>query len=161
MGWLVRKITRNKWSNASNDICQLSADTITQDLKTVGNCLSVWRVDTSDAIDQAVLALAANFDHINKVEVVVIAEESLQNRRIAIEPNQGNTPVPHLVHTHRDLSQLTYAQLGFVAQSIIESLPNTKYYTQNQIKTLLREAISTKQLDPNDLKSAVRDKLNN
>lgn len=55
MAYYVRKIARAKWAlleqDAENIIENYKADTIANDMKTQGNTLSLWRVESMDKKD--------------------------------------------------------------------------------------------------------------
>ena len=101
---LVRKITKSKWFQ--NDIlngAEVSADAITNCLKTTKNTLSVWRVDNEETIEEAALAIVANQQYLETIDVVLLDEEYFLKYQIKIENTEGNTIVEDLKNTHVDL----------------------------------------------------------
>ena len=113
MSFLVRKIARSKWELEEEG--PVNADAITNCLKTTGNTLSFWRVESESDIGDAVLALAAANDNLDKMDVVVIPESVFINLKIPIEKTSGKTACTALVHTHRDLAKLNIHHLALVS----------------------------------------------
>ncbi len=71
--YLVRKINHAKWER-TNGLAPggIPADAVTVDLRTMNNSLSFWRYtgDHYEGLCEAVLALAAGFERLDKADVV-------------------------------------------------------------------------------------------
>ncbi len=159
---LVRKITKSKWFQ--NDIlngAEVSADAITNCLKTTKNTLSVWRVDNEETIEEAVLAIVANQQYLETIDVVLLDEEYFLKYQIKIENTEGNTIVEDLKNTHVDLIELDYNSLGKVAKHIIESINNdkSKRFTLAKLREIIQRAIENKRLKLSDLHEGIQKKL--
>lgn len=162
MPLLVRKIDKAKWMQ--NDILggeDVSADAITNCMKTRGNTLSTWEVSEEENIEEAVLAMVSAHQHLDTIDVVCLNPGFLQNQGIRLQTNCGNTPVKDLVDRHVDICDLTYSSLGTVAQKIVEGISNGKVfrYTKGSIKKLLKSAINVGLLQREDLYESVLKKL--
>lgn len=162
MSYLVRKINKAKWYQIDIDKDDnVTADAITNCLKTTRNTLSVWKIESEDDLDQAVLALVANQDRLETIDIVILDEKSLEDYNINIVASPGNTPVYSLINTHRDISDLTYTELGTVKDHIVERIRSQKIirYTASSLKNLLVEAIEEGLVKKEDLKESVQKKV--
>lgn len=143
MSYYVRKISRAKWPDNNCDINVLPADAIS-DLRTTGNSLSFWRIDSLCDLDKAALALAASSksDRIENISLIWIDEEEIIRDGLSTESSAGDTIVEDLASLHRDCVGLTYASLGSLSSMIVKSLQLNQYqrYTKKEIKTVLLEA---------------------
>ena len=162
MPFLVRKINKAKWYQidiqTENDV---KADAITNCLKTTKNNLSVWRIESEDNLHEAILALVANQDHLDTIDVVILEESTLLDYKLNIVASPGDTPVESLIGAHRDISDLTYTKLGIVKDHIVERIRNDKIkrYTVGALKKILKEAIKKGILKKNDLKESIKNKI--
>ena len=82
MKLLVRKIKKAKWmqNNVLNGASP-SADAVTGSLRTQNNTLSVWQIETSDELEDAVTAFVCQGQHLDTVDVVIFEESALSIRR--------------------------------------------------------------------------------
>lgn len=162
MSYLVRKINKAKWYqiDIENDN-NVSGDAITNCLKTNKNTLSVWKIETEDDLDQAILALVANQDHLDTIDIVILEESSLLEYNLNIVASPGDTPVESLKDAHRDISELTFTKLGEVKDHIVERIRNQKLkrYTVGSLKKLLKKSIEQGLLKKEDLKEFVQQKI--
>ncbi len=159
---LARKIDRGKWLQfdiKNNE--DVSADAITICMKTQGNKLSVWEIETDVQIDEAALAIVAGQDRLDTIDVVLFSTDSILSKDIEIDESKGITRVKDLVDTHKDIIQLSYSKLGTIADVIVEQfkLDKIKRYTTSDQKELLKNAIVNGRLMKDDLPEAVRKKL--
>ena len=162
MSRLVRKIDRAKW--LQNDIAngqEVSADAITNCMKTKANTLSVWEIDSASALDDAVLAMASQFDHLDTIDVVVLDESELDRAGLRIAATPGTTPVKRLADIHRDITALTYRTLGIVADFTVKCFQqdSVRRFTRGQLISLLKSAIHQGEITETDLKERVRSAL--
>jgi len=162
MPLLVRKINKAKWYQLDIEKDNnVSADAVTNCLKTTKNTLSVWRIESEADLDDAVLALAANQDHLDTIDVVILEESSLIDYNLNIVASPGETPVEYLIDAHRDIANLTFLDLGKVKDHIVERIRKQKMkrYTVGSLKSLLKDAIQKGLLTKDDLKKSVKDKI--
>lgn len=162
MSLLIRKVNKAKWvqSDIEND-SDVSADAITNCLRTTRNTLSVWQINTEDDLDNAILALVSNQDHLEAIDVVILEEESIRQYNIRIVTTPGETPIAELSQTHRDLADLTYSKLGIIKDHIVDRIRTNylKRYTRGTIKKLLLAAIEEGKIELADLKESIRYKI--
>jgi len=154
---LVRKINRSKWNNAPDDVFGLASDAITGCLRSQKNSLSVWKIETEDDLEEVVLALVANFETLETIDVVTLDGEYLIRVNIEREETEGNTPISEVDAQHFDLVNLNYFKIGLVAEHIIEriKLNKVKRYTKAELKTLLKRAIELQRIEIEDLNESV------
>lgn len=159
---LVRKIDRAKW--VQNDIVSgaaVSADAITNCLRTTGNKLSTWRVTDASAIEEAVLAMSSQFDHLDALDVVAVEESALAAAGLNILATPGRTAIGSFADRHRDIAGLTYTSLGALATFIVGEFQADRVhrFTKGQLRRLLVDAISDGVLRADDLKPSVKSEV--
>ncbi len=162
--YLVRKITRAKWeppSDLASD--EIPADAVTVDLRTRKNTLSFWEAGnaTPPELEDAVLALAAGRDRLDRIEVVWLAEEDLRGEHLSLCRTEGCTPMSSMVKHHVDVSCLDYKRLGRVAQRIAKALKQGRYQrlTKKRARHLLAQAVREGRLRLEDLEAKLRKEL--
>jgi len=163
MPFLVRSIIRSKWGQpdvkATDDP---GADAITRCLKTTGNTLSVWRIESADELDVAVLAFVSTNERLDKLDFVLLDEQRVIEAGIEIDDNVlGDSPIASLNETHRNLTNLGYTALGKIKDLIIEVLRKDEEvrYRPPQLSTILKKAIENGSVKSDDLKEKVREQL--
>ena len=162
MSLIVRKINRAKWNEGElRSHVDVPGDAVTSCLKTVTNALSVWRIDDASELDDVVLAIAAEGDHLESIDVAVMSEQSAIMSGLILASNPGKTPVMRMIHSHRDIQNLDYPSLGKVAQLIVEafSQKSVRRYTKNQLRDIIDSAISKGDILVNDLKPSIQRKF--
>lgn len=162
MSLLVRKIDKSKW--LQNDIVSgedVSADAVTNCMKTSGNTLSTWCIDNEAQIDDAVLAIVSAHQHLDTIDVVWMSQGQLGEEGIIMQDAPGLTPVVDLVDNHVDIVDLTYKSLGKVAHCIVKCFSDNyvKRYTRGSLIKLLRTAIASGRLEAEEIAPSVADKL--
>jgi hypothetical protein len=157
MQLLVRKISRSKWNNSDEDVFKLSSDAITTCIRTSRNTLSVWKIETENDLDEAVLALASNFQKLETIDVVTLDGDYLIKASVEQEQTNGITPIADLINNHYDLKNLNYYKIGIVAEHIIQRLMlnKVKRYTIEELKAILKKAIKQDRLKIEDLNESV------
>ncbi len=162
MSLLVRKIDKAKWLQNNIVNCDdVSADAITNCMKTSENKLSTWHIEEEESLDEAVLAIVSAHKHLDTIDIVWMNQDQLSESGIKMQNTQGLTPVVDLVDSHVDIKNLTYKSLGTVASCIVQALAEEKVrrYTRGALKKLLHKAIDSKRLDPERLDPSVYSKL--
>ncbi len=128
--FLARKVSLAKWSKKSElEVGEIPADAVTADLRTQDNKLSFWRCGDAEGIEinEAVLALSAAGTRVDKIDVVWLAADDLQNDGQTLQDTKGRTPVFELAKLHVDVCRLDYIRLGKVAQRIVTALKEEQY----------------------------------
>jgi len=123
MSLFVRKIIKSKWYQTDiENGDDVSADAITNCMKTKQNTLSVWEIESPDELDNAVLAIVSQHQHLETIDVVKLDSVSLVENEIVWVESRGLTPIDDLVDTHFDLSELTYPKLGIIVTPKTKSI---------------------------------------
>lgn len=162
--FLARKISRAKWLK-KDELAEgeISADAVTADLRTQDNALSFWRCGDGEttAVNEAVLAIAAACEHVDKIDVVWLAVGELQSDNQILEDTEGRTPVRGLADRHVDVCRLDYVRLGKVAACVVTAMQKDQCLRlrKARVKKLLAKAVEQGRIDPNDLQQRVREEL--
>jgi hypothetical protein len=162
MALLVRKIERAKWNRRkSNAIEDTPADAITSCMRTSSDRLSVWQIDTEERLPQAVLAIAAAGSSLDTMDFVVFAAAELEFRGLIVRRTPSGTGVHNMHDAHYDIVELTYSSLGRVAGLVLDAIGRdaVKRFRMNELRELLRSAITNGQLDESSLTQSLREKL--
>lgn len=136
-----RKISRAKWEKAlevcKDNIDSFPADTLTSDMRTTGNTLSIWCVDN---LEDTVLAMMAN-DNARLERIDILYMNSLKN--LETMKTEGNTKVKELIDKHIDLVNLNYKSIGEAAKLFLTAYKEKSYksYKKTEIKNILLRAI--------------------
>lgn len=153
MAYYVRKFARAKWSlleKGTDDIIDnYKADTIANDMRTTGNTLSLWKVDSlSDTdIEPVVVINSLLGDTISKLDLMFIPEQLIEN--YTLEQEDGNTVVVNYRNLHYNITQLTVGKHILFAKEImlkIITLEN-QYSKQPGHQPLIRRYQEKKQLE--------------
>lgn len=163
MTYLVRMISRGKWPDSDYNIItidKLSADAVT-DLKTSKNTLSTWEINSKEELEYVALALAANRNKIEKIDIVSIEKAQIVNSGFEIGNNPGNTPVTDIADTHKDIINLTHKSLGEFATIVLKSLEDRHiFYSKKDVTQIFIKAIKEGRLDINKVNKDLRNELN-
>lgn len=159
--FLTRKITRAKWSNnAQLSAAEIPADAVTADLRTRENALSFWQCGdgTPIEVEDAALAVAAAGDRIDRLDLIWLADEELQNDGQTFRNTPGRTPIPELSKLHVDVHRLDYVRLGKVAQRVADAIEGGRYtrLTKARVTKLLTEAVKQARVNPTDLSKNIQ-----
>lgn len=162
MSLLVRKIEKAKWNQKHVLDGEIpSADAITNCMKTRGNTLSVWRIESQAELDDVVVAIVSGGQHLDTIDVVLIPEELALNNKVEVIPSDGCTPYTLFVERHRDFAELDYSSLGIVSDMIIGALRDEKCfrYTKGRLKKLLLQAVKDSKVDIESLDAKLGNKI--
>jgi len=163
LAYYVRKISPAKWPQKGQNLCveQYRADAITGDLRTTEDTLSLWMIDNLDELENAVLALASGNDKIVTHNVLAIPEEKIEEYGFKLIETKGDTPVDILAHNHRDISEITYKDLGLFAELIADSINSNGLHTvtRKRVKLLIINAFKDGKINKNKLKERMLNEI--
>lgn len=170
MIYYIRKISRPKWQEtplsgnpdiAAKEINGVSADAITNCLKTTSNKLSLWRVDIESYSIDDIIPLIVGFEKPNTCDVVYIPEKYIIDANLSLEQSQSdaNTPIEELKQTHYNVIVHNYAGLGLFSKVVLQSLQNHKRYREKEIKTKLRDLLDNHIIEPNMISPKLYEKV--
>jgi hypothetical protein len=162
--FLARSISTAKWkarSNIAED--EIPADAVTYDMRTADNMLSFWLYDPGreGSLDDIALALASARDNVQRLDLVWLDQEQVEQIKLKIDSTLGETPAKHLRDNHRDVVGIDLVRLVDLARTIANALTNnqTKRFTERQIQALLSKAAKDNLIATSDLKRSVAEKL--
>lgn len=176
MSLLVRRIARAKWDSFDTKIetkkslksllvkvgiikpfADVSADAITNCLKTNDNTLSVWEIEDETEINDAILALVTGKkqEKFSTIHYVIIDKNTLNNNGLTAVDFDGDTVVEDLVKKHKNISNLSYSSLGLMKNIILDCISSNKVntITRAQQKELVVSAIENGRLMKDALNS--------
>ncbi len=159
--FLIRKITRAKWGlkqGLSSE--EIPADAVTVDLRTKGNSLSFWKCksDSRENIEEVALAIVAAGNSIERLDLICIANDKLQEDGQTWKDTDGRTPVEDLVKQHVDVYRLDYVRLGKIASRISTEIKadGYTYLTKKALAKLLATAVKQERIDLDKLEEKVK-----
>lgn len=162
--FLARMITRHKWQpkdGLAPD--EIPADAITADLRTANNTLSFWQCGqaTGPEVSDAVLAIAAGRDRIQKLDIVWILTDEMKSDGQRILLKRGRTPVAGLSERHVDVCDLDHRRLGRIGDRVVAAISQEhwKRFRRRQIVDLLAAAVKNGRLSEGDLAKKVQTEL--
>lgn len=162
--YLARKVTLSKWE-ANEDLVEgeISADAITADLRTRDNALSLWQCESPspEESEDAVLALAASGDRIDKMDIVWLTSDVLQADSQQYDQTDGRTQVADLAERHFDIKRLDYVRLGKIAGRVVEAIEQDQYcrFNKSSVRYLLLSAVRENRVGLDSFKEKVKKEL--
>lgn len=167
MGYIVRKISRAKWEPKEElGVDAISADAVTVDLRTTGNCLSFWECsDPNDREELKEIALAlatpANreSDRVDKIDLAWIEKKAVEDKGIRLERSKGDTKIAYLRSKHIDAIHLDLEKIGILAKLFAHSVRKDNQYfrfTQAKVRKILSEAVQNGHISLDDLPEKIR-----
>lgn len=146
MSFIARKFTKAKWERRTGlEESEISADSVTSDLRTTDNTLSFWECGESsdDELLKPLIAMSAAGDRIDKIDLVWLKHEELKAINIQTCKSDGNTPVKSLVKLHIDACSLDILRLGKVAEIITNAINENRWrrYTVKDVKIILASSV--------------------
>jgi len=152
MGYLIRKITRGKWS--VEDVgAPISADAITSCLRTSRNTLSVWYAEREEDIENAKIALLGTLQQVAAVDIVILNTEDIDAQGLVLSKTEGDTVATSLRTSHRDIIEISINELLKVAEIVKNTIISGKYERINvrKFKELLETAVASDLIKAEDL----------
>ena len=137
----------------------IPADTVVAELETDNNCLSVWKIENEEDLEDAFIALGSNCEHFCTLSAVSINQEDLVN--ISISEEEGVSPTVGINEKHRNMCNLSFYSLGTVIESILLGINNGKYIrkTKAVMKKLLLDAYKKNKLDMTLVSSSLKEEI--
>lgn len=127
MKLLIRMLEKQKWEKVN--LIELGhtktpADTITSELRTSSNTLSLWFINSMEELVKGVLALSVARNKITRLDVMILEEQELIENDLVVKntPENGHSPYEEFNDNHYDLIELDYEKLGNFSRLIIANL---------------------------------------
>jgi hypothetical protein len=163
MSFVVRKIEYTKWRQRRIlDGETPSADAITNCMRTTGNKLSLWSIADEGELEEAVIAIAAQGDHLDAIDVLTIDKSLIEERKLSLVKSRGLTPYTSFEDKHYDVVELDYNSLGLMASVIVESIRRSIEKKRNlrftiaTLRDILTNAVSAGKVQFATLKPGVQ-----
>ena len=161
--FLARKISLPKWKpNPGFTEGEIPADTITADLRTTDNELSVWRCGDDQPTDadirDAALAIASAMARADSIVLTWFDKGELHQAGHKIQQEDEVTNVPDLRSHHYNIQHLDYTRLGDIATRVAKAVENCQYrrFRKNQVLDLLADAVEQRRIDIESLDPKLR-----
>lgn len=160
MGFFVRKISKGKWRNDSDEPV-IKADALTSCLRTSGNTLSFWRIDDLAQIEDAKLAIAASNSNLDTFDIVVFTSEEMEGFGAPIKATRGDTACRDLADSHRDLAELNSDHLIRVSHAVLQKVKadDIERVSMPKVKIMMLAAANSDRLDLDRLSDSVKIKI--
>ena len=146
MSFFVRMLEKQKWDNP--DLMELGferipADTITGDLRTKSNNLSLWSIEKRDMLTDTVLALAIMRNKLTRLDIIILEKSEIDTNELKYEntPKNSNTPLFNFDKNHYDLVNLDYNSLGRFSDIIIKNVGNKEMCIRYSKSTILKMVV--------------------
>lgn len=160
---MIAKISRWDGSEQINRKDALFTGDMLADLRTTHNKLSVWKADTNEDINDAIVALALNRDNLSGLSYIILDEKDLLQLGIEVlDDEKGDVKClgDDILAKHRNMLDLDYWRLGFLAEymknlACDDNKRNTK--TKSEIKTLL--TCYKNRINMDEMKPKIKDEL--
>ena len=127
-----------------------------QDFRLDENQLSVWYIEPSQSnLDRVLTALAANRDHVEKIDYAIFEDEVVGKCGITLRQTAGQSPDEYASREwHRDLIELSGRKLVSLAESIGASGP-----AQRKPLAVVRDLLAAAARDGHIRKEMMKDTL--
>lgn len=142
------------------------AGDVISDLRTQNNTLSVWRADSQEDIDDAIVAMSLNRTDVSKVIALLIDENDLSVMQIELsDKNPGKAPgaVESIKKKHRDLVEIDYKRLGILSEymmKVVQDKDRRVEVTKPNVRKLLTQYRDGNKLVLDEMNKDLREKLN-
>ena len=100
-------------------------------------------------LEEAVLAIAAARDSVDRLDIVWLADDELKNDGQTLKNTKGQTPIDELADLHVDICRLDYVRLGKVANRVNSAIKQNRFQRlkRSYVKRLLTEAVGQGRID--------------
>ena len=143
-----------------------TAGDVISDLRTQSNKLSVWRADSGEDINDALVALSLNRTEVQKVIALLLDENDLKAMQIDYSdklPGKAPGAIDSIKKKHRDLLEIDYKRLGFLSDymmSIVHNKERRVELSKPSIMRLLEEYKIEGKIKVEEMNEELRTKLN-
>lgn len=157
---------QSKWDGSKNvnrDDGFICGDAIS-DLRTTNNTLSVWKADSEQDIEDAIVALALGRDKVQTLNYLLIDEGELERMEIQISsdvPGDIKGLDEQIRKKHRDLIEMDYWRIGYLAEYMTCLVNKGEFMscTKKSIKSLLEKYKSSNKIVTDNMLEKLRKDL--
>lgn len=100
-----------------------TAGDVISDLRTQNNTLSVWRADSQEDINDALVAMSLNRTDVSKMIALLLDESKLSAMQIDFsdaQPGKAPGAIESIKQKHRDLIEIDYKRLGELSNYMLK-----------------------------------------
>lgn len=143
-----------------------TAGDVISDLRTQSNTLSVWRADSEEDINDALVALSLNRTDVSKVIALLLDEKELEAMQITFSdklPGKAPGAIDAIKEKHRDLLEIDYKRLGVLSDYMMRIVHDKKKrveISKPNLKKLLEQYRNKKRIKVEEMNEELRSKLN-
>lgn len=167
MALMVRMLEKQKWAvvvDFDKDYKKTPADTITKELKTDSNNLSLWKIQSDSELLDAILAIAVSRNEIARLDIVIFDDAEFANKGLNVKntPENGLCPIESFNQFHYDLENLDYEKLGLFSSMIIDKIEDeTKCirYGRGSIKRMVITAFKEGKIPEENLSKKLLEEI--
>lgn len=156
---LGRSVSRSKWEPKKGFAAdEVPSDTVTTDLKSHGNTISLWEFEDGKW-EEVALAIAAAAEHVdNPIDIAWLPRDVLVNDGIEIRQVDGRTAVSDLRQAHYEAYDLDGFRLARLAKHLAAHIRqgNISRLTRRQVIDLLNAAHAAGRIDLSALEPKVK-----
>ncbi len=155
----LRTVRKSRWS-APSWLSGFTSDRQSDalvDFSTKINVLSVYLVDSDDEIQQVVAGLAAGRCNLTNFDYAVLEADALDRMNLRVVQTPGKTLHQEANNLHRDIVDLTAANILDLVQSITTS--SVERVPMPKVKAFLERSIRDGYIDAGALKESLSRKL--
>jgi len=155
--WDARTVVNREDATTAGDVIS--------DLRTQSNTLSVWRADSPEDINDAIVAMSLNRTDISKMIALLLDEEDLSAMKIefsATIPGKAPGAVASIKNKHRDLLEIDYKRLGVLSDymmKVVHDKDKRVEITKPNLKKLLIQYKEGNKIIPDEMNADLREKL--
>lgn len=167
MAFLVRKLIKRESieliGNADN-VEEMFADAATSEFRSKAGTLSMWRIDSIEKLDEAVLAIIVTLTKVETMDYIVINMDYLDEEGLSYKQTYAGVDiaVADLQDTHYDILNITIPRLincTCVYRRVFrEDKDRGIYivrYTESEIRDLLSNAYEQGRIDETKLNKGI------
>lgn len=143
-----------------------TAGDVISDLRTQSNTLSVWRADSPEDINDAIVAMSLNRTEVSKVIALLLDEKDLSAMKIDFSdaiPGKAPGAAESIKNKHRDLLEIDYKRLGVLSDymmKVVHDKDKRVEITKPNLKKLLIQYKEGNKIIPDEMNPELREKLN-
>ena len=143
-----------------------TAGDVISDLRTQNNTLSVWRADSDEDINDAIVAMSLNRNDVSKMIALLLDEEELTAMQIDFsDKNPGKAPgaIEDIKKKHRYLVEIDYKRLGVLSNymlKIVHDKSKRIEVSKPNMKKLLEQYRDGEKIILDEMNDDLRNNLN-
>ncbi len=152
---LSKRTTLSKIKNTDN-IHDIGADILKQELSTTNNTLSFWKCTNLENTKDTIKAILLSTTSIEASQFIIVNDQLIKKYEIDIDDKvAGNTGYKDHEKLHVDFCNLTYRKIGNILElfkEISEQTCLTRKLEKPEVKNYIDEVISDNMLDKSNIR---------